>query len=112
MNVTNLRTSETRQLRPIYLIMEDRQQQYIQNRVRDWDLTVTFAGMDVDTGNIDLVVEGVEVAPEDWLVVQAYEKPFINLLWFGFILLTIGFGFSFVRRLDEYRGRLGRATAA
>lgn len=112
LNVTNLRTGETRQLRPIYLIMQDRSQQFIQNRVRDWDLTVTFTGMDVDTGNIHLVVEGVEVAPEDWLVVQAYEKPFINLLWMGIILLTAGFGFSLVRRTQEYRSRLSRGLAA
>ena len=113
LNVTNLRTGEARQLRPIYLIMADRQQQFIQNRVRDWGLTVTFTGMDVDTGSINLVVEGVEVAPEDWLVVQAYEKPFINLLWVGIILLTTGFGFSFVRRAGEYRrGRLSRTSAA
>ena len=103
LNVTNQRTGEARQLRPIYLIMQDRQQQFIQNRVRDWGLTVTFTGMDVDTGNINLVVEGVEVSPEDWLVVQAYEKPFIGMLWIGIILLSIGFCFSIFRRAQEYQ---------
>lgn len=98
LDVTQLSTGVTRRLSPIYMIMQDRSQQYLQNRVEDWDLTVTFTGMNVDSGTINLFVEGTTVMPEDWLVVQAYEKPLINLLWFGFITLTFGFGLAVYRR--------------
>ena len=38
-----------------------------------------------------LLVEGAEADTEDWVVVQAYEKPFINLVWLGLFVLTGGF---------------------
>ena len=109
LDVTNLETLETRRLSPVYLIMQDRSQQYIQNRVNDWGLTVTFTGMNVDNGSIRLFLEGVSVESDDWLVVQAYEKPFINFLWFGFLLLTCGFGFAAYRRYADNRHSARRA---
>jgi len=109
--ITNLQTNETRNLRPVYLVMEDRSVQYMQNRVEDWALTVSFTGMNVNTGAITLGLEGVEVAPEDWLVVQAYEKPFINFVWFGIIMVSIGFGVSIYRRAYDQRASYRRGTA-
>lgn len=111
---SNLETGETRELRPVYLIMRDRTEQYLQNRVADWKLTLTFTGMNVDNGEVRLAVEGVPLEAKDWLVVQAYEKPFINLLWIGFLMMTAGFGLAFYRRsrdLRAGRGTAGRGTA-
>jgi cytochrome c-type biogenesis protein CcmF len=104
LDLTHLPSGETRQLRPIYLIMKDRTQQFIQNRAPDWGVAVTFTGMNVDTGEVNLIVDGVRVVPEDWIVVQAYEKPLINLLWFGLLLLSGGFGLAIFRRVKERRG--------
>ncbi|MEX1055879.1 MAG: cytochrome c-type biogenesis CcmF C-terminal domain-containing protein, partial [Rhodothermales bacterium] len=103
LDMTHLGTGEKRRLSPVYLIMKDRSQQFVMNRVEDWDVAVTFTGMNVDNGSISLFLEGVDVAPEDWLVVQAYEKPFISLLWFGFLMLTGGMGLSAFRRFSDAR---------
>ncbi len=103
LDVTHLESGQTRRLSPIYMIMEDRSQQYMQNRVGEWDLSITFSGMNVDTGSINLYVEGVDVAPDDWIVVQAYEKPLINLLWIGILMLTMGFGLAIFRRAGDVR---------
>ena len=103
LEVVNETTGETRTLRPVYVITKDRQQQFVQNRAIDWGLGVAFAGMVVDEGAIRLVFEGASVAQEEWVVVQAYEKPFISLLWLGTGILGIGFGISFRRRLGEAR---------
>ena len=103
LEITNHATGETRLLRPVYVITQSRQQQYVQNRAVDWGLGVAFAGMVVDEGAIKVVVEGAETAEEEWVVVQAYEKPFISLLWIGTGLLGLGFGVSFARRLGESR---------
>ncbi len=98
LEIVDLQSNVRRELRPIYVIMQDRTQQFIQNRIRDWDLTVTFTGLDVETGKANFLLEGVDVMPEDWIVVQAYEKPFINVLWVGFLIMTFGMGLSVYRR--------------
>ncbi len=117
LSVTNTQTKETRELKPIYIILDDGKntQQYIQNRVADWGVTFTFAGMELSkdgkNGQIRLVVEGADVSSaEDWLIVQAYEKPFINLLWFGCLVLFAGFGIAYYRRWQEQaeRRKMGR----
>lgn len=99
--VTHTETGEARLLRPIYIVMPGGTQEFIQTRVRDWNLALTFAGMNVDSGEINLAVEGVDVMPEDWVVVQAYEKPFIGLLWTGLIVLTLGFAVAAGRRTKD-----------
>ena len=111
LNVTNLETGETRQLRPVYVVMQDRSVQYVQNRVRDWGLTISFTGMNVDNGKASLTIEGVEIAPEDWIVVQAYEKPFISVLWIGIIILVAGFLLSLARRMKDVHFTRRRSPA-
>jgi cytochrome c-type biogenesis protein CcmF len=111
LNVTNLQTDETRLLRPILAITEDHQQVFLKNRAQDWDFGVTLIGLNVETGEVQLGIEGVEVMPEDWIVVQAYEKPFINLVWLGLIMLTFGFGIATYRRAQDHRQSIRRGTA-
>jgi len=87
------------------VILEDRTQQFVQNQIPEWGLTFTFTGMQVEDDAVQLVVEGASTTPEDWVVVQAYRKPFINLLWFGTFVLMAGFVLSIVRRAREQRER-------
>ena len=103
LEVRNNRTGETRLMRPVYVIGKDRRQQFVQNRAVDWGLGLTFVGMVVDEGAIRLVIDGAKPAEEAWVVVQAYEKPFLSLLWLGTIVLGAGFVVSFTRRLGESR---------
>ncbi len=109
LSLTSKSTGEVRELSPIYLVLEDGRQQFIQNRIGDWGITVTFSGMNVNNGSANLIIEGVKVGAEDWVVVQAYEKPFINLVWIGIILLSIGFFISMARRIQDQRFALQRA---
>ncbi|MEO0740735.1 MAG: cytochrome c biogenesis protein CcsA [Bacteroidota bacterium] len=105
LELTNRATGETRTLRPVYVITNENEQQFIQNRVLDWGITVTFTGMEVNQGAIKLGVEGVSIQPEEWMVVQAYEKPFISILWLGTLILLAGFTLASVRRFGEQRSR-------
>ena len=111
LNLTRMDTGEKRELGPIYLVLEDGRQQFIQNRIGDWGITVTCSGMNVNNGSANFIIEGVEVGAEDWVVVQAYVKPFINLVWIGIILLSIGFFISMARRIQDQRFALRRAGA-
>ena len=107
LNLTRTSTGETRQLQPIYLVLKDGRQQFIQNRMGDWGLTFTFAGMNVNEGTANFIVEGIDVGDDDWVVVQAYEKPLINLVWIGIIMLSFGFGIAIVRRIQDVTSTRG-----
>lgn len=102
-DVTHLQDGTTRRLRPVYLVMEDGSQRSIQNRMPDWDLAVSFVGVNVEAERIHLAVEGTEVPREDWIIVQASLKPFINVFWFGILLLTGGFLVAMVRRIQDLK---------
>jgi len=111
LRLTHIASGETRQMSPVYIIRSDRSVDYVQNTLTEWDITVAFTGMNVDSGSINLAIQGVAMAPEDWLVVQAYEKPFISLVWIGFIFLSLGFALSVYRRSVDLR-IAGKRTAA
>jgi len=105
LRVTNLDTRETRSLMPIYVVMNDNSQQHIENRIADWDLRMAFTEMDANSGKATFAVEGVDVMPENWVVVQAYTKPLISVLWIGIIVLSLGFVVSIARRVQDIRFR-------
>ena len=114
MTIVEKATGMERELRPIYLVLKDGQQQFIQNRLSEWGLSVAFSGMNVDNGSANFVVDGRDVAQEDWVVVQAYEKPLIFLVWLGIIMLSCGFILSMLRRSSElvYSMRRSREMAS
>ena len=103
LDVRNTRTGETRLMRPVYVIDTSSRQMFVQNRATDWGLGLAFVGMVIEQGAIKLAVDGATPAQPDWVVVQAYEKPFLSLLWLGTIVLGVGFAVSFGRRLSESR---------
>ena len=105
LEVTNLQTQETRSLMPIYVVMQDNSQQYIENRIADWNFRMAFTEMNASNGKATFAVEGVDVMPENWVVVQAYTKPLISLLWIGIIVMTVGFVLSIGRRVQDIRYR-------
>ncbi len=99
-------TGETEQMRPIYTILEDRSVRTIPSI--SGHIALTFTGMNVDTGEIELMIEGTE--GPDYVVVQAYEKPAISLVWIGLILLTAGFIMSVARRAGDAAPRSRRSA--
>ncbi len=103
LQITNLATKEVRSVKPLYIVDPDRSVRFEPARIEDWDVGFTFIGMNVDTGAVQLEVEGVASAPEDWLVVQAYEKPLINLVWIGIIILSLGFVMAMYRRAGDLK---------
>lgn len=103
--MTDLETGETRSLDPVYMVAEDRTERYVEAQIEDWDIRLAFTQMDVDSGKANFAIDGVEVMPDDWVVVQASVKPLISLVWIGFIMLSIGFVVALVRRVQDLRTR-------
>jgi cytochrome c-type biogenesis protein CcmF len=101
--LTHVASGETRELAPIYAVLSDGSQRFAQNRVPEWGITVSFAGMQVESNAVRLVVDGARTTPDDWIVIQAYRKPLINLLWLGTIVLFSGVALAIFRRASEQR---------
>jgi cytochrome c-type biogenesis protein CcmF len=101
LEVTDRTSGETRTLTPVYAIGTDRRPRFVQFRAPDWGLALTFAGMQVEDNAIRLVVEGAQVPQADWVIVQAYEKPFISVLWIGTLVLLAGVAMAVRRRASE-----------
>ncbi|HRJ29256.1 MAG TPA: cytochrome c biogenesis protein CcsA [Cyclobacteriaceae bacterium] len=40
---------------------------------------------------------------KDWVVIKALEKPFVNILWIGTLVLMAGFSIAMVRRFREFK---------
>ena len=101
--MTHEPTGDVRTLRPTYTITEDRRVISDVVRVDAWDVGVSFTGMSVDSGEVNLTFDGVEVEPEDWVLIDAREKPLISLVWIGFIMLSFGFGIAIWRRAQDFK---------
>lgn len=46
---------------------------------------------------------GANTRQKDWVVLKAMEKPLINVLWLGTLLLMAGFGIAINRRYSEFK---------
>ncbi|WP_310398026.1 cytochrome c biogenesis protein CcsA [Hymenobacter sp.] len=59
-------------------------------------------GVRISLNNIDPVAGkftfGVSTTQKDYVILKAMEKPFINLLWSGTLLMALGFGLSLRQR--------------
>jgi cytochrome c-type biogenesis protein CcmF len=98
---------------PIFLL-RDRQIGRVPDEVEDLGLRLTLDQIDPVKGKFTL---GVSSTAKDYIVLQATEKPFINLLWGGTLLMGLGLGLSVRQRRTakakpEAAPRQGRAGAA
>jgi cytochrome c-type biogenesis protein CcmF len=62
-------------------------------------LWVRFANIDPQTGQFTFEVKTTQ---RDYVVMKAVEKPLINVLWLGTLVLAVGFVMAMVRRFKDY----------
>ncbi len=91
------KAGRTVELKPLYLI---------KNRMVGRPPVVSDElGLRVQFANIDPKTErftfNVNTTQRDYIVMKALEKPFINVLWLGVLVLAFGFTKSTVRRFGE-----------
>ncbi len=95
LQVTDMRTNLMEEILPVYVIRTDRSVNPVV--AQSGGIGYYFTGMNVDTGEITLLLDGAAAA--DYVIVQAQEKPAISLVWIGIILLSGGFLLSAIRRM-------------
>jgi len=66
--------------------------------IEDLGLRLTFMNIDPQTNRFRM---GVNTTQKDYVILKAMEKPFINILWIGTILMAVGFIMAIVRRYKE-----------
>jgi cytochrome c-type biogenesis protein CcmF len=59
---------------------------------------LTFKNIDTEKGEM---IFSADVGEKDYVIMKAMEKPFINLLWLGSLIVILGFLIALKRRLSE-----------
>ncbi len=83
---------------PIFVI-RDRLVGRIPYEINDLGVEFTLLNIHPDRGQFTV---GVRSRQKDWIVIKALEKPLINILWVGTLVLMTGFGIAMVRRFKEF----------
>jgi len=84
---------------PIYII-KDKMAGRIPDYVNDLASRITVQNILPEQNSF---VFGLSTTQKDWIIIEAVEKPWINILWLGTLLLTIGFGVAISRRYTEFK---------
>jgi len=80
------------------LIFKDGMAGYYPEILEDLGLRITFLNIDPATKEFKI---GVNTTQKDYIILKAMEKPFVNILWIGTIIMSIGFVMAIVRRNEE-----------
>lgn len=83
---------------PMYII-KDRMVGRIPDEVADLALKVTLLEINPSENSFTF---GTNTRQKDWIILEAVEKPLINLLWLGSILLVVGMVIAINRRYQEF----------
>jgi len=84
---------------PVFLI-KDKMVGRIADEVNDLGLKFTLLNIHPETNEFTI---GVNTRQKDWVVIKSLEKPYINVLWIGTLVLVTGFTLAMVRRIREFR---------
>jgi cytochrome c-type biogenesis protein CcmF len=84
---------------PVFLI-RDKMVGRIPDEISDLGIRVTLMNIHPETNEFSL---GINTRQKDWVVIKAMEKPFINVLWIGTLVLMVGFGIAASRRVREFK---------
>lgn len=84
---------------PIFLIKDKTQVGRLPAEINDLGVKITLLNIHPETNEFSL---GINTRQKDWVVIKALEKPLINVLWIGTLVLMVGFTIAMVRRFKDY----------
>lgn len=82
-----------------YFVIKDKMVGRIPDEIPELGVRVSLMSIHPETGDFTL---GIATRQKDWVVLKALEKPFINVLWIGTLVLMAGFLIALVRRYREF----------
>ncbi|MFY0650471.1 MAG: cytochrome c biogenesis protein CcsA [Cyclobacteriaceae bacterium] len=84
---------------PIYII-KDRMAGRIPDIVHDLGIKISLLNIDPKTGSFTFATNTTQ---KEWVILEAVEKPLINVLWIGTLIMVLGFVMAIHRRYSEFR---------
>jgi len=84
---------------PIYII-KDKTVGKLESTVADLAIKIKIDKIIPEEGAFTF---SFRTAQKDWIILEAVEKPFVNLLWLGTLILSIGFSIAIRRRYVEFK---------
>jgi cytochrome c-type biogenesis protein CcmF len=66
------------------------------------DLGIQFALVNIHPETSEFTIS-FSTRQKDWIVLRALEKPYINVLWLGTVVVMFGFGIAMTRRIREFK---------
>ncbi len=87
-------------IQPVYLI-KNLKAWLVPELVPELGLKIFFNSISPEKG---MFTFSVATSQKDWIILKAIEKPLINLLWIGTLMVCVGFGLGIYRRCSEKKG--------
>lgn len=84
---------------PLFII-KDNLVGRIPDEISDLGLRFSLINVHPETDQFSI---GVNTRQKNWVVLKAMEKPLINVLWSGTLILMAGFGIAIKRRYSEFK---------
>lgn len=107
--ITNINQRVSESVRPMFALLFQEDQNIVMNpeiELENFDFSVQFENIDVNTDEVMLRMVGIEEHIEDdWVLITLEKKPLVSVVWLGTFVLMFGFSISIIRRWDEHRKR-------
>jgi cytochrome c-type biogenesis protein CcmF len=84
---------------PIFII-RNRMAGRIPHEIKDLGIRLTLMNIHPETNQFTI---GINTRQKDFIVLKALEKPMINVLWIGTLVLMGGFTVAIIRRYREFK---------
>jgi cytochrome c-type biogenesis protein CcmF len=84
---------------PILILGTNSRGGIVADEIGDLGLKISLLNVHPETDELTL---GVQSRQKNWIVIKAMEKPFVNVLWIGTLMLMAGFGIALTRRFREF----------
>lgn len=85
--------------RPVYYIRGN-MQRVLTEEVPALGARLSFLAIDTRSEQFQI---GISTTQKEWIILEAQEKPLINVLWLGTLVLVVGMGIAVYRRYTEFR---------
>lgn len=84
---------------PIFII-RNRMAGRIPHEIKDLGIRLTLMNIHPEANQFTI---GINTRQKDFIVLKAFEKPMINILWIGTLVLMVGFAVAIFRRYREFQ---------